>query len=618
MQARSNESALHLPYAAPPFQTRSSKIETFSPWSRSQNKHSPRENDNLPDLSRLNTIELYAQLRALAVKGKVRECRQITEHLVRERQERPSVTLFAYLILSNVGHEEGAAWRVIEMLEEMDQLGLQPDTGVCHAVLKVLAVHMDHLLRSDVLEWMRTRWLNVTEDGQHDIAAGLFREGLFEQALERLDIMRREGIRPAKWLQDLAAYMLCAAGEIEEASRLMRARMDSGELNISRTLWHTLLDTGSADRHHASTSLVWSTQANTAYLNPSSGVCLNVLTTASRAGDAELATDVFTHLGKRGTAFQKIHYQLLIDCYLTSEIPDLQRALSILSIMTADNLPPSRTETRSLYLLLCKSPPMVAEALGHLRELHAQGRKVPLAALNLLLECHVMQNDLTSAMNIYKQIHKFVPLAEGVKKTFADVETFNFLLKGCRTAEPPDSELASFLISELLALRIKPNALTYDRLILVFIEAGVHSLKLARSAASANTTESAEHRTKGLELLEWAYRHFLDMQAVSRQSPDNEHKESRSNPLWMPRYGTLEKLARELALVGDERCWDVLQAGVDNGDLVEGWALKSAHARKGVETAWEESLRDKEHAANGVDFETEEAENDVQVVGSVA
>ncbi|KAK1056458.1 hypothetical protein LTR33_013886 [Friedmanniomyces endolithicus] len=141
------------------------------------------------------TPYLYTRLRTLAYGGKTRECRELAEYIVKNRREKPSTQLYSALILSNTSHDNGGAWRVLEYLEEMREAGLQPDTGTCHAVLKVLAVHPDHLLRADILEYMRVRWYQLGEEGAHDVAAGLLREGLFEQAMQRIDGMLRAGVR---------------------------------------------------------------------------------------------------------------------------------------------------------------------------------------------------------------------------------------------------------------------------------------------------------------------------------------------------------------------------------------------------------------------------------------
>ncbi|KXL46733.1 hypothetical protein M433DRAFT_65294 [Acidomyces richmondensis BFW] len=537
-------------------------------------------------LSNETTPYLYTRLHTLALHAQVRPCRELAEYLIKERKEKPDVYLYTSLILSNISHREGAAWRVAEYLEEMREIGLQPDVGCCHAVLKVLAVHPDHLLRADVLEYMRTRWMSVSEEGQHDVVAGLFREGSFEQALTNLDEMKNRGARVQTWLLDMAVYVMCAAGEVDEAYHIMRQRYEAGEFELSRTAWYVLLDQGSSYRHHPSTALAWKSQVNTGYLNPSSGICLNVLTTASQAGDAALAVDVFTRLSKRGTNFQPIHYQLLMECYLNQPKADLKRALTTLSIMALQKIEPTMDETRALFLYLRSNPHLVPEAFSILHELHEHGRKVPIAALNLLIECYVDQRNLSEALKIYKLIHTFIPATEAWKKTFANIDTFNLLFKGCRSASPPDEAQASFLVSELLALRLKPTPLTYDRLILVFLAASKHAIET--SLACPNSESSEAQRKKGVELMDWACRHFTDMRGISASaSHKSEYARTSVTSGWMPRFGTVEILATQLASLGDGRCWDVLQACEDCGEEgLEGWDAKGGHLRANVEKAW--------------------------------
>jgi hypothetical protein len=468
--------------------------------------------------------------------------------------------MYNALILSNTGAEFGASWRVIEYLGEMKDAGLSPDVHTCHAVLKVTSVHLDHLLRSDFLEYMRSKWIPLSADGAHDVAAGLFREAQFEKALERIRLMRDEGMNIEGWLLDLANYILCEAGEIGEAYKLARSREDSLQNPVDKSVWYALLDHGSQARHHASTAWIWTTQVSPGYIIPASGICLNALATASRVGDAALGTDVFEHLSKQGTPFQRTHFELLSTTYLAARPPDLKRALHVLTIMSQETYEPTMSETRSLYLYLKDKPAILQKAMEIIKALHQQGRTIPIAIFNLVIECYVVQNDLDSAMKTYKLIHTFTPIGGGVQKCAANIETFNLLLKACRTAQPPDAKQAVFIVSELLALRVRPSALTFDRLILVLIES---ALNLRKSGGSEN-----ESRAK--ELLEWSFRHYTDMRSQD----------------WVPRFGTVEKLAVELANIGDARCWDVVQHAEDNVDQISGLRQKAKHLRGAVEGAW--------------------------------
>lgn len=544
---------------------------SFQPLQQTQSKNRAAahlETKHDANLEHEETRLLYGRLRISAAEGQTNACFNIAEYLVKERKERPNVQLYNALILSNTHHELGAAWRVHDLLEEMREAGLQPDIGTCHAVLKVLSVHLDHLLRTEILEYMHKRWFQLSEEGWHDMIAGMLREARFEQALERLDKMRQERMHIEPWLLDMAVFALCDAGEIEEAFRIMRTRYDAGELRLRQAVWAYLLDKGSEARHHNATSLVWMSQVNRGYFNPSSGTCLNVLATAAQAGDAPMATEVFTHLSKRGSAFRPIHYELLISAYLSASPPDLGRAISILTIMPLEKLEPTIAQTRGIFMYIKDKPALVKQAVTTLRELHIAGRKISITILNLLIECYIEQKNLAEAMKFYKIIHTFAPLGQGAQKSFANIETFNLLLKGCRVANPPDEQQASFLVSELLALRVVPTAMTYDRLILCFIEAAKYALR--RASEMQDPVKAKEEHERGVELVDWSFRHFADMQPLG----------------WMPRFGTLEALAMQLARVGDDRCWDILQAAEDYAERVEGYEQKRRYARKNVEELW--------------------------------
>jgi hypothetical protein len=528
----------------------------------------PVDSEKSIDYHNEPTPGLYNHMRGAAIEGKYKLCQYIATILVRDRHEQPNMQLYNFLILSNVGYSEGAAFRVMDLLDEMEKDGLSPDVGTCHAALKALAVHVDHLLRADILHYMGERWIQLSEDGAHDVAAGLFREALFEQAVNRLDMMRQEGMHIQGWLLDMAVYVLCEAGEIPDAYRIMRQRVDSGELNISRSLWMFFLDKASEFRHHPAIQLAWSLQVEPKYINPSSGMCLNVMATAAEAADAKLATDIFTHLSKRGATFDPIHYEMLVDTYLATDPPDLERALSILTIMALEKVEPAASETRSLFLYMRDKPYLMSQAVEIFRDLREQGRKIPIAALNLIIECYVYQENLKDALKLYKQIHTFGPITSGAAKSFANIETFNLLLKGCREANPPDENTASFLVSELLALRVKPTALTYDRLILLFMRAGMNNIEEATKVES--TKDAANKKKRGLELLDWSFRHFSEMLPLK----------------WIPRLGTLEDLSKSLAKVGDKRCWDVLQVAEDHSAELPGWSITGRFVRKNVEEAW--------------------------------
>ena len=195
---------------------------------------------------------------------------------------------------------------------------------------------------------------------------------------------------------------------------------------------------------------------------------MNVLTTASRHGDALLATDVFRVLGNRGTVFEKEHYELLFDAYINAS--DLRTAMKTLCFMQESGFRPDNNTTRTLFKHLRKSDESVDEAIAALRFLREEEhREIPIAGPSAIIEALVRRHSLSKALEYYKTIHELCPPQKvpGSRslQTRLTVATFNSLLKGCSNDGRKD--IAMFLVAEMKALNVTPNSLTWDRLVLV-------------------------------------------------------------------------------------------------------------------------------------------------------
>ncbi|KAI9718601.1 MAG: hypothetical protein M1812_004052 [Candelaria pacifica] len=471
------------------------------------------------------TEELYDQLRKFAIKGEATLVWRIINILLGRRHEKANLRLYAALIHVNIDANLGSAAAITKLLKEMKQDGIGIDSGTYHTVLKVLAVHPDYLLRNEILEQMRQRWLTLTVDGWHDVVAGLIREKQFEIAHDKLDHMQQQGLNIHGWLYDMFIYALCDIGELDDALKIIEYRVFRGEYAISATLWYYLLDTASRSFHHEVTRYVWKKRVETDYLNPPSGICLQVLSTAARQGDTELATDVFRILGNRATVFSISHYEALIEAYVANG--DLKTCLTILCIMTGAGLEPDEASTRAIYLCLMKWPASIKEAFDILILLRQGGRIVPTAAVNCIIQAATVLYDLPQAMEYYKALHT-------VCSSGPNTATFNALLRGCSHACKKDQ--AMFLASEMLALKIRPDALTYDRLMLVCSDQDDY---------------------------EDAFRYLEEMKAQGYQ----------------PRQGTYICLIKKCTERQDERAWGLRQEMEESG-------LETANTERWMKEHW--------------------------------
>ena len=369
-------------------------------------------------------------------------------------------------------------------------------------------MHPDYLLRYHVLDELRQRWFSLTRDGWHDVVIGILRDRQIELALDAFKQMQKEGVRIETWLHDLMISTLCSIEEFDAALNLMESRVMNGELDISGTVWFQLLDTASSALHHAATLFAYSARVETFYLNPPTGVCNNVLNTAARHGDTYLATSVLRILGRRsGNPIQLHHYEALLDTYVAAN--DLRTAFTLLTIMAAAGHTPTEASTRAIYIHLCQSPALPAKAVAILKDLKDHDREVPIQAANVVMQANIFHRDFLAALSLYNSLHSLKPDLK------PDTATYNVLFRGCVQTARKDQ--AMFLASEMVALKISPDALTYDRLILVCL----------------NTEQGIED----------AWRYFEEMKA--------HH--------WWPRDGTVIALARRACEQGDQRIWDLEQ-----------------------------------------------------------
>ncbi|TKA70805.1 hypothetical protein B0A49_06343 [Cryomyces minteri] len=516
------------------------------------------EDQNLRDK---DTLALYGVLRRTATLGVTKLVEELVELLIKDRREKPSESpeLYHALIEANANHEHGSAGRVVTLLEEMQREGLEPSDRTCDAILKVLAVHPDYVLRAAVLEHLRVLWADLPADAHRNVVVGMLRDRQYEMALDRLDSMQSAGIRVEPWLWDMAIYVLCEADEIDEALALLKKRDALAELSYEPSVWAYVLDTASRAFHYNATLYVWRKRVEPGYLNPASGLCLNVLCTAARAGDPVLATDVFRVLGNRATVFEHQHYEMLIDTYLATD--DVKTAISILSVMEGAKMAPDAATTRNLFKHLRADASRPHAALAVLQSLHEAGKPVPVAAVNVVLEALVHLMDLAGALDVYKTLHTLC--ARG-----PTVATFNALLRGCSSdaseadadepldADAADQDLTSdkkatamFLAAEMRALAVAPDAVTYDRLILVCLRAPD---------------------------CEDALRYYAEMRSRG----------------WLPRPGTFAAVVKRLARDADfERAAEVLAQARDAG-------LELARTERWLEQVlWRRRRRDEAAAA---------------------
>jgi pentatricopeptide repeat protein len=115
--------------------------------------------------------------------------------------------------------------------------------------VKVLSIHPDYLLRTDILQEMKERWFSLSPEGWHSVVVGLLRDRQFELAMDALERMHSDQIRVQPWLYDIFIYQLCELDELDEAFKILRYRIEQDMQEVTPTMWYYMLDTFSAAYH---------------------------------------------------------------------------------------------------------------------------------------------------------------------------------------------------------------------------------------------------------------------------------------------------------------------------------------------------------------------------------
>ncbi|KAH8804710.1 pentatricopeptide repeat protein-like protein [Xylogone sp. PMI_703] len=434
----------------------------------------------------------------------------LVEYLLRDRRQKPNLIHYDALIRANSDPERGSVEIVKGLLEEMKELGIGPDAGLYHGVLQVLAIHPDYILRNEVLHEIKQRWFSLSSEGWNHLVVGLLRDKQFEMAMDKLEQMIAENIQVQPWLYDIFLCQLCEADEHDEAFRLLQ---NHAMQHVSPSMWYYLLDQFCSVHHYEGTRLIWRARVVTDYLNPSDGMCTAILNLCAQHGDPELATSAVQFLSSR-CPLSLHHYEALLAAYVGVE--DLRTAMRILSIMSKAGMILDAPSTRPLYLYLKSKLDLPAKAWEILESLYDNGHVIPTAAANVVIEASIAVGKFVEAVDFYRELYK-------ICEAGPDRNTFNVLFQGATKHRRKD--LAMSLASEMRAYKVKPDDLTYDRLILVCCQ-------------DENDYEDA-------------FRYYEEM--------------TTTNPAWWLRGGTASTIVKRCTVAGDKRAWDILSEMQERG-----------------------------------------------------
>ncbi|KAG9229762.1 pentatricopeptide repeat protein-like protein [Amylocarpus encephaloides] len=473
---------------------------------------------------------LYEKLRMIkSEEGSYQSTLDLVEYLITQREEEPALIHYDALICANADAENGSVANLRCLLEEMKEEGIQGNSASYHAILQVLAVHPNYVLRSEIMNEMRGRWLGLSPEGYHSFVIGLLRDRQYEMAMDKLEQMQADQIPIQPWLYDIFTYNLCAAGELDQAYHMLVYRFENDRKEISPNTWYYLLDIFSRAYHYEGAKFIWSQRVQTSFLNPSDGICTNILNLAARYCDPSLATATSRILSSRHTVLTPFHYESLLEAYVGTV--DLQTAFKLLNIMSKAGCEPDSGTTRSIYRVLTGySSHTPFQAWRRLKDDFGHGHPVHIAAANVIIEAAITSNTFELGLDMYKELNSICAMGP-------NTETFNILLQGAEKRKIKKN--AMFLASEMIAHGVKADHLTYDRLIMICLNEDNY---------------------------DDAFNYLDEMAEVGKDKFEQGRKG------WWMRKGTLATMVERCVVAGDNRWVQILEEAVRRQVVTPFWA----------------------------------------------
>jgi hypothetical protein len=410
---------------------------------------------------------------------------RLTTYLVKAKKE--PLGIFHYeCMMDAMIDPRGSVRGVRALMQDMSTHGIAPSLTLCESALAALAVHPDYGLRQHILDTMQEYWYKVDDTSRQSILLGQLRDEQYELAYTGLLSMLDSDARVDIWMYDIFIFALGRNDFLDEMVHLLIRRQhaeSSGD--VFHNLAYYVLDKCSSGFHYQGTLFAWNCIVRNDLVKPADGMLENILATAAREGDAELATEVHSIISSRSRV-QVHHYEALVEAFATGG--DLEGALRLLCIMERNGTHATRANTRPIYQVLLSRPHLIEDAGETLRDM-AKDQRVPPGAVSVIVEATASGRGGEAAMALYQDFEELT----GQKP---DTMTLQDVIIHCRSVDakrelldayegvasrsPTDESLrTSWVYNQLI-----PACLETDRMNLAY--------RFARQAVSALETQSPQ------------------------------------------------------------------------------------------------------------------------------
>ncbi|KAM0248621.1 hypothetical protein ACHAP5_003347 [Fusarium lateritium] len=409
----------------------------------------------LPNLDNVSTPSIVEALRRLRLPkqpgndmlpdNRFSRIINIVRYLLKFR-EYPLDALIYESMLAAMAAPSGSSGGIRRILADMRDQNIPLNADVCYLALEALTVHPEYVLRQEVMEIMDKHWFEYTISAKQNIAVAMLREGQHELAMDKITQLMNEAERIDLWVYDVFILEYGRMSFFDEMLYLLKQRKHAKGTDAPfRNIQLMALDMFSQGFHHAGTLFVWADAIKTSIHNPSNGILENVLATAARHGDADLATEALDKLSRRGKLDQ-YHHDAIVEAFANAG--DVEGAFVTLNTLQNAGWVVDQGTTRPILQALLKDVGLIHKSVYAIHTMHKEG-PVALDAVMVTIEALARTQTSEAALPLFRDTYRFT----GRNPRCSDIEN---LLRYCEGMETK-YELAKAYNAEIAKMDLVPS-----------------------------------------------------------------------------------------------------------------------------------------------------------------
>lgn len=337
---------------------------------------------------------------------------ELLTHLLHTRRAPLTAQVYDTMIAC-MAETSGHSNFVRRLLKEMRLAKVPVSKAVLGTALEALANHPNHILSAEIVELMLESDMAVDGPVNQTLLLGLLRDGQHELAFSRLGRLQDSGETVDAWVYAIFIIEFGSQGYIDEALELLQSHHALAENDDYHNIVYYLLDSSASRFHHAGTCATWEQMSVDARSLLPDGILENVMGTAARHGNTELATAVLDIISKRQRT-HGFHYEMVAEAQLHSK--DVVGAMRVYSVMQQTDLAVTQSTVSQFRLLILNEPELLQAGEAALAELR-QERTIPPAVLGAIIEAKAKTSSGEDALELYNRMLELTGVEAGAALT---------------------------------------------------------------------------------------------------------------------------------------------------------------------------------------------------------